>query len=60
MWGFSALVAENYGSTFVGSVANDATGGYPTLRRIRGSSWVSAHVGYDVQDGLFKGRGVRL
>ncbi len=59
-WGFSAFVADNYRSTYVGSVANDATGGYPTLRRIRGSSWVSAQVGYDVQEGMFKGLGVRL
>jgi iron complex outermembrane receptor protein len=59
-WGFSAFVAQNYRSTYVGSVANDATGGYPTLRRIKGSSWVSAQVGYDVQEGWFKGFGIRV
>lgn len=59
-WGFSAFVAQNYRSTYVGSVANDATGGYPTLRRIKGSSWVSAQVGYEVQDGMFKGLGFRV
>lgn len=59
-WGFSAFVAENYRSTYVGSVANDATGGYPTLVRIKGSSWVSAQVGYDFQEGMLKGLGIRL
>jgi len=59
-WGFSAFVAQNYRSTYVGSVANDAIGGYPTLRRIKGSSWVSAQVGYDVQEGMFKGLGFRV
>ena len=41
-------------------MANDAIGGYPTLRRIKGSSWVSAQVGYDVQEGMFKGLGFRV
>ncbi|CAM4028491.1 TonB-dependent receptor [Roseateles saccharophilus] len=59
-WGFSAFVADNYRSTYVGSVANDATGGYPTLRRIQGSSWVSAQVGYEIQAGTFKGLSFRL
>ena len=59
-WGFSAFVAENYRSTYVGSVANDATGGYPTLRRIKGSSWVSAQVGYEIQEGMFKGLSFRV
>ncbi|MBK7613298.1 MAG: TonB-dependent receptor [Burkholderiales bacterium] len=58
--GFSAFVAQNYRSTYVGSVANDATGGYPTLRYIQGSSWVSAQVGYEMQDGPLKGLSLRL
>ena len=33
---------------------------FPTLRRIKGSSWVSAQVGYDVQEGMFKGLGFRV
>jgi iron complex outermembrane receptor protein len=41
-------------------VANDATGGYPTLRYIQGSKWVSAQVGYEVQEGFLKGLGVRV
>ncbi|MFZ2989441.1 TonB-dependent receptor [Ideonella sp.] len=59
-WGFSAFVAQNYRSTYVGSVANDATGGYPTLRYIEGSRWVSAQVGYEFQDGSLKGLGFRV
>ena len=42
------------------SVANDAVGGYPTLRYIEGSSWLSAQIGYEVQSGMFKGLGVRM
>ncbi len=41
--GFSAFVAKNHRSTYVGSVANDAVGGYPTLRYIEGSSWVEGN-----------------
>lgn len=59
-WGFSAFVAQNYRSTYIGSVANDAIGGYPTLRRIKGSSWVSAQVGYEIQEGMFKGLSFRV
>jgi iron complex outermembrane recepter protein len=58
--GFSAFVADNYRSTYVGSVAGTAIGGYPTLKFIRGSSWVSAQVGYEVQGGPLKGLGVRF
>ena len=58
--GFSAFVAANTRSTYVGSVANDATGGYPTLRYIEGSTWVSAQVGYEFQEGALKGLGLRL
>ena len=59
-YGFSAFVAHNQRSNYVGSVANDATGGYPTLKYIQGSSWVSAQVGYDFDSGLLKGLGIRL
>ena len=59
-WGFSAFVAKNYRSTYIGSVANDAVGGYPTLRYIEGSSWVSAQVGYEFQEGPMKGLGIRV
>lgn len=58
--GFSAFVAKNYRSTYIGSVANDAVGGYPTLRYIEGSSWVSAQVGYEFQEGIMKGLGIRI
>ena len=59
-WGFSAFVADNYRSTYVGSVANSAIGGYPTLTTIKGSSWVSAQVGYEIQSGYAKGLAVRF
>lgn len=59
-WGFSAFVASNYRSTYVGSVANDAIGGYPTLRYIEGSTWVSAQIGYEFYEGPMKGLGLRL
>ncbi len=59
-WGFSAFVAQNYRSTYIGSVANSAVGGYPTLRYIQGSTWVSAQIGYEVQEGPAKGLSVRF
>jgi len=59
-WGFSAFVADNYRSTYIGSVANSAIGGYPTLETIKGSSWVSAQVGYEIQSGYAKGLAVRF
>jgi iron complex outermembrane receptor protein len=58
--GFSAFVADNYRSTYVGSVANSTVGGYPALIYIQGSSWVSAQVGYDFQEGQLKGLGIRF
>ena len=58
--GFSAFVAENYRTTYVGSVANSSVGGYPTLRFIEGSSWRSAQIGYEVQSGPVKGLGIRF
>ena len=59
--GFSAFVAENYRSQYVGSVANSATvGGYPALIFIAPQHWVSAQVGYELQSGPAKGLGVRF
>lgn len=58
--GFSAFIAQNQRSDYVGSVANDATGGYPSLKLIQGSAWVSAQVGYEFQEGRFKGLGLRF
>jgi len=58
--GFSAFVAENYRSEYVGSVANTTVGGYPTLVYIQPQRWLSAQVGYEVQSGWLKGLGLRL
>jgi iron complex outermembrane receptor protein len=58
--GFSAFIAGNSRSTYIGSVANDAIGGYPTLKYIEGSTWVSAQIGYEFQEGPMKGLGFRL
>ena len=58
--GFSAFVATNRRSTYVGSVANDSIGGYPTLWFIVGSSWVAAQFGYEFQEGPAKGLSFRV
>jgi iron complex outermembrane receptor protein len=58
--GFSAFIATNRRSTYVGSVANDSIGGYPTLRFIEGSTWVSAQFGYEFQEGPAKGLSIRV
>ena len=58
--GFSAFVAQNQRSKYVGSVANDATGGYPSLKLIDGSAWISAQMGYEFQEGGLKGLGFRI
>ena len=58
--GFSAFVAENSRSKYIGSVANNTIGGYPTLVYIQPQKWISAQVGYEVQEGWLKGLGVRL
>lgn len=58
--GLQASVAMNRRTTYVGSVANDAVGGYPTLRYIQGSAWVSAQIGYELQSGYLKGLSVRF
>jgi iron complex outermembrane receptor protein len=59
-WGFSAFVAENYRSRFVGSVANDVVGGNPALVYIESQKWLSAQIGYEVQDGPLKGLQIRV
>jgi iron complex outermembrane receptor protein len=58
--GFSAFIAENSRSAYIGSVANTTVGGYPTLVYIQPQKWISAQVGYEVQAGWLKGLGVRL
>jgi iron complex outermembrane receptor protein len=59
-WGFSAFIAQNYRSDYVGSVANSTVGGYPTLLDIHKQKWISAQVGYEIQAGWLKGLAVRL
>jgi len=58
--GFSAFVAENSRSEYIGSVANTTVGGYPSFVYILPQRWLSAQVGYEVQEGWLKGLGVRL
>jgi len=58
--GFSAFVAQNSRSVYIGSVANSQVGGYPTLVYVQPQKWVSAQVGYEVDSGWLKGLGVRL
>ena len=58
--GFSAFIAENSRSKYIGSVANTTIGGYPTLVYVEPQKWVSAQVGYEVQDGWLKGLALRL
>jgi iron complex outermembrane receptor protein len=58
--GFSAFVADNSRSRYIGSVANSTIGGYPTLVFIQPQKWISAQVGYEVQSGWLKGLSVRL
>ena len=58
--GFSAFIAENSRSRYVGSVANTTIGGYPTLVYVEPQKWISAQVGYEVQSGWLKGMSLRL
>ena len=58
--GFSAFIADNMRSRYVGSVANTTIGGYPTLVYIEPQKWISAQVGYEVQSGWLKGLALRL
>lgn len=59
-WGFSAFVAQNKRSSYIGSVSNNTVGGYPALAQIDPQTWVSAQVGYEFQSGMLKGLGLRL
>lgn len=59
-WGFSAFVADNKRSAYIGSVANQTVGGYPSLVYIMPQTWVSAQAGYEFQSGWLKGFGVRF
>ncbi|MRW92301.1 TonB-dependent receptor [Duganella sp. FT80W] len=59
-WGFSAFVANNYRSRYVGSVANDTVGGFPSLVYIDSQKWLSAQIGYEIQSGPLKGLGLRV
>jgi iron complex outermembrane receptor protein len=58
--GFSAFVAQNQRSAYIGSVSNATVGGYPALVRIDPQTWVSAQVGYEFQSGYLKGLGMRF
>jgi iron complex outermembrane receptor protein len=58
--GFSAFVAENYRSRYVGKVANDTVGGFPALVFIESQKWISAQVGYEFQEGPMKGLSLRV
>ena len=59
-WGFSAFVADNKRSEYIGSVANTTVGGYPSLVYILPQTWVSAQAGYEFQSGWLKGAGIRF
>ena len=59
-WGFSAFVADNKRSQYIGSVANTTVGGYPSLVYIMPQTWVSAQAGYEFQSGWLKGLGIRF
>jgi len=59
-WGFSAFIADNKRSEYIGSVANTTIGGYPSLVYILPQTWVSAQAGYEFQSGWLKGAGIRF
>lgn len=59
-WGFSAFIADNRRSEYIGTVANTTVGGYPALVYILPQRWVSAQAGYEFQSGSLKGFGFRL
>ncbi|MDE2451477.1 MAG: TonB-dependent receptor [Gammaproteobacteria bacterium] len=59
-WGFSAFIADNKRSKYIGSVANQTVGGYPALVYIQPQTWVSAQVGYEFQSGWLQGLGIRF
>ncbi len=59
-YGFSAFIAENRRSKYIGPVAGSAVGGYPALAYIDDQRWVSAQVGYEFDSGPLKGLGIRF
>jgi iron complex outermembrane recepter protein len=59
-WGFSAFIADNKRSAYIGSVANQTVGGYPALVYIQPQTWVSAQAGYEFQSGWLEGLGIRF
>ena len=59
-WGFSAFIADNHRSKYIGTVANQTVGGYPALVYIAPQTWVSAQVGYEFQSGWLQGLGIRF
>ena len=63
-WGFSAFIADNKRSEYVGSVASQTVGGpvggYPSFVYILPQTWVSAQFGYEFQSGWLKGFGIRF
>ncbi len=58
--GFSAFVAQNYRSRYIGKVANDTVGGFPSLVYIESQKWMSAQIGYEFQEGPLKGLSLRV
>jgi iron complex outermembrane receptor protein len=59
-WGFSAFIADNKRSQYIGTVPNLTVGGYPALVYIQPQRWVSAQAGYEFQSGWLKGFGIRF
>lgn len=59
-WGFSAFIADNKRSQYIGTVPNLTVGGYPALVYIQAQRWVSAQAGYEFQSGWLKGFGIRF
>jgi iron complex outermembrane recepter protein len=58
--GFSAYVADNYRSEYVGYVNSATVGAYPAPINIGSQSWVSAQIGYEIQTGRLKGLSIRF
>ena len=58
--GFSAFVADNMRSSYIGSVGNATVGGWPSLQYIQAQRWVSAQIGYEIQTGTMKGLSLRF
>ncbi len=58
--GFSAFIADNMRSKYVGSVGNTSVGGWPSLEYIQAQRWISAQIGYEIQTGAMKGLSLRF